>query len=129
MAFKLLFFIIITPTLLFSEPCFAPWGDDKDIEEIDSYRANKAPSRPFSQAGTSSVIRFHQRVLSQADGPRSHFYPSSSQYMLDAIRQHGFFWGFCMGCDRLQRENSDRWYYPIKRTRDGDFLKYNPVLK
>jgi hypothetical protein len=31
--------------------------------------------------------------------------------MLLAIRKHGFFKGYIMGCDRLLRENSDPWVY------------------
>jgi len=51
-------------------------------------------------------------VISPADGPRSHFYPSSSQYTKDAMDKYGFFAGFLMGCDRLMRENNEEWIYP-----------------
>ena len=53
------------------------------------------------------VIDFHQKVISPVDGPRSHFRPSSSQYMRQAMHNYGFFKGYIMGCDRLLRENSE----------------------
>lgn len=72
-----------------------------------------------------SAIRFHQKVLSPVDGPRSHFYPCSSQYMKLAITKYGFFKGFCMGCDRLLRESKEPWIYRnivINKT----MIKYDP---
>lgn len=82
---------------------------------------------PLLGAAAEKIIEFHQQVISPADGPRSHFIPSSSQYMLDAIREYGFFCGFPMGCDRLLRENNDPWVY--RKTLDGSGapIKYDPV--
>lgn len=82
---------------------------------------------PSYLAGMEAIIAFHQQVITHADGPRSHFFPSSSSYMLTAIRRFGFVQGFCLGCDRLIRENSDEWVYRTIRTRDGDLLKWDPV--
>jgi putative component of membrane protein insertase Oxa1/YidC/SpoIIIJ protein YidD len=71
------------------------------------------------------IIRFHQNVLSPVDGPRSHFRPSSSSYMMQSMQKHGFIEGFLMGCDRLMRENSDAWVYR-KIEEDGQLFKYDP---
>ena len=73
------------------------------------------------------MIRFHQCVISPADGPRSHYNPSSSYYTLDAMKKYGFLQGFVMGCDRLMRENSDPWVYRTCRLEDGTVLKLDPV--
>ncbi len=73
------------------------------------------------------LITFHQEVISPADGPRSHYYPTSSHYTMDAIHKYGFFRGWIMGCDRLMRENNDPWIY---RTTPGRYhcdTKYDPV--
>lgn len=61
--------------------------------------------------GMEKVIWFHQNIVSPIDGPRSHYKPSSSGYMLQAIHKHGFVKGYLMGCDRLLRENRDPWIY------------------
>ena len=47
--------------------------------------------------------------------------------MLDAIRKHGFFHGFPMGCDRLMRENDDPWIYPVTTDDSGNLRKLDPV--
>lgn len=73
------------------------------------------------------MIEFHQDVISPADGPRSHFSPSSSQYTLEAIRRYGFIRGFALGCDRLQRENKEDWVYPTSIGNDGLKIKLDPV--
>ena len=67
------------------------------------------------------IILFHQNIISPVDGPRSHFRPTSARYILLAMRRHGFFKGYIMGCDRLLRENKDDWVY---RTIVIDDVKY-----
>jgi putative membrane protein insertion efficiency factor len=106
---------------LFS-PQYEPWGQDSDIEQPP-----KAACEAHPLAGEDAIIHFHQRVLSPADGSRCCFYPSCSQYMLEALRKHGFLKGFLLGCDRLLRDNSGRGEYPLYKTQDGDVLKYDPV--
>ncbi|MEI8365694.1 MAG: membrane protein insertion efficiency factor YidD [Parachlamydiaceae bacterium] len=106
-----------------------PWGKDADI----ACRRAAYPESPqhcstpfFGQAG-ELLISFHQNVISPADGPRSHFIPSSSQYTLDAIRKYGFFEGVSMGCDRLMRENKEPWVYRYTIDPSGLAIKYDPV--
>ena len=72
------------------------------------------------------IILFHQHVLSPVDGPRSHFRPSSSSYMMQSMQKHGFIMGFLMGCDRLMRENNDDWVYRKIET-EGKLFKYDPI--
>lgn len=107
----------------------APWGKDADLiyVEIEECEAPKRCSTPFFGAFGEVMIGFHKKVISPADGPRSNFFPNSSQYTLDAMRQYGFFQGVAMGCDRLMRENSDPWVYRKTLNKFGKVTKYNPV--
>ena len=109
MGFKIVLFLL--PAFLFSIPgYFEPWGKDADLKYAPSIKNQELDLSVMAQA-MEKVIWFHQNVISTVDGPRSHFKPSSSNYMLQAIRKHGFFKGYIMGCDRLLRENSEPWIY------------------
>jgi uncharacterized protein len=116
---------------LFSSFCFGypgyyePWGKDADIRypTIVEIEPKRTPS-PMAWAA-EKLIWFHQNILSPVDGPRSHFRPSSSGYMLEAIQKHGFIKGYLLGCDRLLRENSEKWVYPTVEY-DGRTLKWDP---
>ena len=125
------FFFFFHLHTIFANPCFTtPWGKDSDLCQ----KAKRETSSQSSMCETlffggisEGLIRFHQKILSPADGPRSHYIPSSSQYMLNAMRKYGFFYGYALGCDRLMRENSEPWVYRTTLTRDGDLLKLDPV--
>lgn len=99
-----------------------PWGKDADLVVIKKKRI-----KPKCETLQEILIKFHQDVISPADGPRSHFYPSSSQYTLDAMRKYGFIEGFKMGCDRLQRENAEEWVYKKALDGQGKEIKLDPV--
>lgn len=109
--------------LLFSSLAIAeePWGKDADL----SMKQGCCPL-PQRNGIAQALIRFHQVVISPADGPRSHYYPSSSQYAMNAINKHGFLMGYILGCDRLTRENEEEWIYPKCQIGDA-YLKYDPV--
>ena len=100
---------------------FEPWGKDKTLS-IEAKTLSTPPKRrnPLSQAA-EGVILFHQNVISPADGPRSHFRPTSARYMLLSMRRYGVIKGYLKGCDRLMRENKDPWIY---RTITIDHKKY-----
>jgi uncharacterized protein len=115
-----------------------PWGKDADLafsSAFDALDENLADGSPLTEICTTpllgkfaeAMIAFHQKVISPADGPRSHYIPSSSQYTLEAMRHYGFFKGYLMGCDRLMRENSDPWVYRTTRDGAGHVIKYDPV--
>lgn len=125
MLFKVLLFLAL-PLSLFARPgYFPPWGKDANLS-VPVAIEEKAPPRSLAAGCAEAIIHFHQNVLSPVDGPRSHFRPSSSNYMLDAIHKYGFVKGFIMGCDRLLRENSDDWCYRTIES-EGKIYKYNPV--
>jgi putative component of membrane protein insertase Oxa1/YidC/SpoIIIJ protein YidD len=105
----------------------APWGKDADLKIQSSCPCPSSSPSLLARFG-QVAIRFHQEVLSPADGPRSHFIPSSSQYTREAMCKYGFFQGYLMGCDRLMRENSEEWVY--RKTVDASgrmILKWDPV--
>ena len=118
------FILLLAPLLLAAEP----WGKDAEMARRKSEHPC-CPTRTTPVLGplAATVIRFHQEVISPADGPRSHYIPSSSQYMLDAINKYGFFQGFAMGCDRLMRENNDPWVYRETYNSAGELMKSDPV--
>lgn len=125
MRFKLLLFFFL-PLAAYALPgYFEPWGKDSDLKypspEITAQQEENLAVRIAHQ-----VILFHQNVLSPVDGPRSHFRPSSSSYMLQSMQKHGFIEGFLMGCDRLMRENSDAWVYRTIEE-NGKLIKYDPI--
>src|SRR5437868_3524026 len=76
-----------------------PWGKDSDLAyykpQPHFIPCQKKQYTPILSDFAEIMISFHQNVISPADGPRSHFLPSSSQYARDAIRKYGFFKGFC----------------------------------
>lgn len=101
-----------------------PWGKDCDLKMSSSKQPPVHHTMPVAIA--HNVILFHQKVLSPVDGPRSHFRPSSSEYMKGAIDRYGFLKGFFMGCDRLLRENSEAWVYQTIED-NGQIFKYDPA--
>ena len=120
------FFLLFAPLMLFASPGYnVPWGKEASITPRP-----KAVSLDTSNESTAvfiskKIILFHQKILSPVDGPRSHFYPCSSQYMKIAMVKHGFFQGFIMGCDRLMRENKEPWAYR-NVVINGQLIKYDP---
>ena len=106
-----------------------PWGKDADLARppLTSACAASPKPRSFLVDAGMALIRFHQEVISPADGPRSHYFPSSSQYTLEAICRYGFFKGAMMGCDRLMRENDEEWVYRKIIDPQGRYMKWDPV--
>lgn len=108
---------------------FEPWGKDTDLipkKEEAILITPPAKNDPLS-ALAESFIYLHQNFLSPTTGPRSSFRPTSSKYMLLSIRRYGFLKGFPKGCDRLLRENSDKWCYRTI-TIDGNDYKFDPTI-
>lgn len=110
-----------------------PWGRDADLAYKKRRSRGEQPVEvAISKQGIGVkfgelAIAFHQNVISPADGPRSHFKPSSSQYTLDAMRKYGFLRGWVMGADRLMRENSEEWVYETVVAEGDKVFKFNPV--
>ena len=96
----------------YSESANMPWGCDVELIDIkrNVVATQKLKLTP-AQKSCRAMIRFFQVYISPIDGPRSSFYPTSSQYALEAIQKHGVLKGISMGCDRLLRENGEVWVY------------------
>jgi putative membrane protein insertion efficiency factor len=62
------------------------------------------------------LIRFYQRFISPLFGPRCRFYPSCSEYALQAVQKYGAIRGSCMAAWRLLRCNpfNPGGYDPVK---------------
>ena len=50
-----------------------------------------------------ALIRVYQRVISPLLGPRCRYYPSCSQYTLEALAVHGLWRGLWLGVRRIAR--------------------------
>jgi uncharacterized protein len=109
---------------------FEPWGKDENlrVEKHKTTLYDVPPTKNPLIYGMDLLVRFHQNIISPVDGPRSHFRPTSSRYMLLAMKRHGFIKGYIMGCDRLLRENSDRWVYRQKEI-DGVVYAWDPTYR
>jgi uncharacterized protein len=59
--------------------------------------------RRVSQQALVGLILLYQRILSPLLGPRCRFYPSCSQYTLEAIERHGPVKGGWLGLRRVCR--------------------------
>ncbi len=127
MRFKLVL-LVFSPALLHAIPgYYEPWGKDADLSYSPLQQVQEVkPDHSFAVRVAEQIILFHQNVLSPVDGPRSHFRPSSSSYMMQSMQKHGFIMGFFMGCDRLMRENSDPWVYRTIEA-EGKIFKYDPI--
>lgn len=117
-------FFLLLPIYLVAQGFQDPWGKDAALR-VQPKKEQYSPNILVQLA--NAVIGFHQEVISPVDGPRSHFRPSSSQYMKLAMKRYGFLKGYIMGCDRLLRENDEEWVYR-KVEFDGRILKYDPAL-
>lgn len=123
MLFKLFLLSLLTSSLQALPGYNIPWGKDGDLARKPVEKSSSHPSLAVQLA--RQVILFHQKVISPVDGPRSDFYPCSSQYMKLAMIKHGFWKGYFMGCDRLMRENKDLWAYRTVII-NGEKVKYDP---
>jgi len=125
MAFKLL--LLFISSCLFAEVGYTlPWGKGVEINRRQEKKHSLSKGFDPLSIVAENVILFHQQILSPIDGPRSHFRPTSSQYMLLAIHRHGFLMGTLKGFDRLMRENNDSWVYRTK-TIEGKKYKWDPT--
>lgn len=134
---SVIFFLILSlftfklPAAASFESGNAPWGVDAGLayikkEKTESEKHELTNALSVGQKSCHAMIRFFQVYISPIDGPRSSFYPTSSQYTLEAIQKYGIFKGISMGCDRLMRENGEMWVYETTK-KYGVERKLDPV--
>lgn len=121
---------LFTINLLANDLVSEPWGPDSELSRMSRIQLMQVEGQKrelsytkqekthiekckytISQRACRKMIHFFQNYISEIDGPRSSFYPTSSQYALDSICQFGVLKGIAMGCDRLMRENKEEWVY------------------
>ena len=61
------------------------------------------PGRSPLARGLALVVRGYQRFISPAFPPACRFYPTCSQYTLEALQRHGALKGTWLGLRRLAR--------------------------
>lgn len=110
----------------YNETLCEPWGVDSDLVYLTREETSELKQVNVGQKTCVALIHFFQVFISPIDGPRSSFYPTSSQYTLEAIRKYGVFRGIALGCDRLMRENGEPWVYD-RTDKYGIERKLNPV--
>lgn len=104
-----------------------PWGKDACLVKTQIIKEDPKTHCGWIENLAVAAIWFHKKVISPADGPRSHFRPNSSQYTIDAIERYGFWHGYLLGCDRLMRENPEAWIYPTLLVENHWITKWDPV--
>ena len=94
----------------------------KDIGNIlwfSKYYQNKKSNTKTRNITTTNIVAeqmliFYQKFISSQDTEVCMFTPTCSEFSKQAFKKYGFFWGFLMTSDRLQRCNGlGRNYYPI----------------
>lgn len=127
-SFLLTFSLCLVYSLIWCdcESCFEPWGFDEDLCKPNVQILLAKPKKSVTKRGCLACIHFFQYYISPIDGPRSSFYPTSSQYAADAIEKYGMLKGIALGCDRLMRENEEMWVYGLVE-KHGYIRKYDPV--
>lgn len=126
--------ILLTLSLLFNSTVIfsnydlglEPWGVDCELSRPIEKPVHSKQKKGILKKGCVACIHFFQDYISPIDGPRSTFYPTSSQYALEAIEKYGMFKGIALGCDRLMRENDEMWVYGLV-DKHGHKRKYDPV--
>ncbi len=125
---KVMYFCVFVEVAWVGQLCGEePWGMDAALVQKDA--SLPIPCRSYLARMGEAAIGFHQTVISPADGPRSHFIPSSSEYTKQAMQWYGFCGGYLLGCDRLMRENEEDWFYLKIQDPAGYLLKWDPVPK
>lgn len=127
MVFRIAVFIFVSvASILSAEIGFVePWGKDSQLVPSKSFPPTPKKNGLATKCA-EQIILFHQNVISPISGPRSNFRPTSSRYMQNAMKRHGFIKGFVMGCDRLIRENKEEWVYRTI-TIDNTVYKWDPT--
>jgi putative membrane protein insertion efficiency factor len=84
------------------------------------------------ESAVDRVLRFYQENISSHDGARCLFYPTCSQYAVEAVKEYGLFLGMLMTIDRMvYREDplSLQYYsYDGQKDRYHDPVHHSNIL-
>lgn len=69
-----------------------------------------------------AFVKFYQKILSPLLKPNCRFYPTCSNYTIEAFKKHGFFKGIFLGSYRIFRCNpmSKGGFDPVPDNFKGD---------
>ncbi|OGL43910.1 MAG: hypothetical protein A2161_18140 [Candidatus Schekmanbacteria bacterium RBG_13_48_7] len=91
-----------------------PWDWNNATVSQNKSGGSDLPSTSTLQLFSNHGIKFFQRYVSPADGPRCNFYPSCSEYCKLAIQKHGFIIGIILFNERFMRDHGfDLKHYPV----------------
>lgn len=141
---------LYTTELTFSNVTFTPSDDFPDFIKQDyknfsikkdrsvpfHYASPEIPKQPVFRTSTISIITnqafgFYKRYITNQDATNCPFYPSCSQYMMQAISQNNLF-GIIQGLERLKRCTSTehkRDLYPVVNNKHYDPLPAKTTKK
>ncbi len=108
-----------------------------DFSPFDFVKKEEPKLSPFSlnplSDGFLFIFKFYQEILSPIDGPKCPYYPTCSQFGIEAVKNYGPFWGLLMLFNRQMREYPnlarDKWYplvikYGVLRVYDPPYRAY-----
>ncbi len=72
------------------------------------------------------LFYIYRNILGPTKGQRCPMSPTCSAFGKSAIKQHGFFLGLVMTCDRLHRCGHDLQFYRYQMTNEGVFFEDDP---
>ncbi len=117
--YKILFFILLI-SIVYSQGLKSP--TDFDIPPLET-EINSELS--ISVIPFTSIIKFYQGTLSQIKGENCQFYPTCSQYSIEALQQYGIK-GVFIAADRLHRCGHDLQFYT--KVIVNDKIKYLDMI-
>lgn len=87
-------------------------------------------TNPFS-LGVLFFFNLYKNHLSKLDGPKCPYYPTCSQFGVEAVRYYGPFWGLVMLFNRQMREYPNLKKDPIypKVIKYGKLRVYDPPYR
>ncbi len=123
------FFIlsIFTGVILTAQPELRKWEGEK-ISYLLPVSSDKNVISKEDDSILSEFKFFYKNFVSDLDGDNCPFYPSCSNFFIEAVRETNFFQGSLLFADRFMRDmNFFKYYnhYPIHSS--GRF--YDPVEK
>jgi putative membrane protein insertion efficiency factor len=98
--------IFLSIFMYFLTMCFTSNGQQHIEQNLNLLSINESQTSYVKNKIRNPFMRFYQSFLSSQDGDNNCiFYPSCSQYAVNAVKKRGFFLGIIMAADRLTRCN------------------------
>jgi len=115
-----LIFIFSFATVAHASDFKGPWDLDNS-QKISRKQIDKRVN-PLE-----SLIEAYSKYISPIDGKDCPMYPSCSKYSVQCFKNHGFFIGWMITCDRLFRCGRDELRLSPQIIVNGKFKCYDPL--